>query len=143
MKDLVYDVPAGTLIAGGKILGVPFWIINCHSHPCSYIDVSVLEGYEFLDSERTDAYYGDNDVDCHGGCTFAEHKKTFLDPDNPGEIKTVEGDILGGDYAHLGDYMKCNDPVYSSAGHKYTVEELCLEVAEVISKLREKYEVKV
>ncbi len=137
MKDLVYDVPAGTLIASGKISGVPFWIINCRSHPCSYIDVSVLKDYTFLDS---DSYYSDNDVNCHGGCTFAEHSKSFKEN---GEIKTVEGNILGWDYAHIGDYMKCNNPVYLLAGHKYTLQELCSEMAEVIADLRERYEVRV
>lgn len=138
-KDLVYDVPAGTLIAGGKILGVPFWIINCYSHPCSYIDVSVLKDYHFIDCDNQEEYYGDNDVDCHGGCTFAEHSKSFIED---GETKTVKGNILGWDYAHLGDYMKFNDPVYSSAGYKYTLQELCSEMAEVIADLRERYEVR-
>ena len=142
MKDLVYDVPAGTLIASGKISGVPFWIINCYSHPCSYIDVSVLKDYTFIRSDNLDSYYSDNDVNCHGGCTFAEHRQTFLDPDNPGQTKTVEGDILGWDYAHTGDYCKFEQDLFLS-GHKYTLQELCFEVAGVIVDLRERYEVRV
>lgn len=111
------------LLEKGTYKGVPFYIIETSmGWPCSYIDVSKVDGFEF------DLSCDNNEICCHGGCTYADYKLGVGD-------EVFRGNIVGWDYAHLGDWVPC---IPDCSDHKWTLDELRAEVFEVIDDLLER-----
>lgn len=111
------------LLEKGTYKGVPFYIIETSmGWPCSYIDVSKVDGFEF------DLSCDNNEICCHGGCTYADYKLKVGD-------EVFFGNIVGWDYAHCGDWVPY---LKDSSGHKWTLDELRAEVFEVIDDLLER-----
>lgn len=117
--------------------GTALAVINVRgSHPCCYIqfpEINKVQNYEdlvFYDKE-TDDYW-----DVHYGFTFL------------GELKHygLEGEWIGWDYAHLGDWtqtMSVEDDVFDhNEEKKWTTKELLDECLEALQFIRKgKYEI--
>ena len=75
------------MLAMGTFFGYDFFVVSLGSHPCAYIDC----GDTPLNSTQM------NRIDCHGGITYESNKLNL-------PMGEIEGNFIGWDYAHYGDY---------------------------------------
>lgn len=127
MQEMVYQNKWLTLdqiiiLAEGSYKGYEYFVVSYGIHPCAYI--ALREGQPFYKAGS----YEDVDVNCHGGCTFAEwgYKHLFNE--------TYK--IIGWDYGHYNDFSG----LYENAeglkdNKKWTTEEMVQECKDVIDHL--------
>lgn len=128
IKPMIYNknCPGSTeQIAGGTYKNFDYYVLNLHTHPTAYVDVS--------DSPLNGVCYEDIDISYHGGITYSEST-----------LKTVDkkGWFIGWDYAHYGDYMDYGHADVNNMfpnDKKWTTEEIVEECKNVIDQIVEKY----
>lgn len=105
----------------GDIIGI---IMNLGTHPCSYI-VFPAHRYAIYSS-----IINSNDLKVHGGITYRSNTL------NLGHGMSINGYILGWDYAHGGDYS-----IYTKTGKKYTKLNLISELVDACFDIQEMEEI--
>ena len=120
MKEMVYK-PKGerVLLDRGIYKDHEYFVISLGTHPCAYIK---------LNGENPKVAEG---VPCHGGVTFTD--KVL----NIGEKQMVQGNIIGWDYAHYGDYMGYDGEYGLHGSERYTTGEIVFECKRAIDWLKE------
>lgn len=98
----------------GQYKDVEFYIMNLGTHPTAYINIP------------SKLCMNNHDLYVHGGITYSE-----------GTLETehgmIEGNYVGWDYAHYGDYTGF---LPSLSGRKYTTQEILNDVKEAIDQLQ-------
>lgn len=124
IKPMIYDKNRSgeaEQIAAGTYKNFDYYVLNLHTHPTAYIDVtdSPLNGWDY-------DYF---DISCHGGLGYSEPI-----------LKTVDkkGWFIGWDYANYGDYADYDSNMYRN-GKKWTTEEIVEECKNVIDQIVAKY----
>lgn len=112
--EMIY-IPQRTygILATGIYNGHEYLVITYGTHPCAYIRADKLTPNQ-IDIINNN---------CHGGITFQKQKIG-------GNIK-IDGEWVGWDYAHFGDYVGYGD----CEGKVHTTEEIINEVKSIIDKL--------
>lgn len=101
------------ILAYDTYKGYEYLVISHGTHPCAYIRADKL-------TEKQIDYINEN---CHGGITFRKQSMG-------NNIKNVEGEWIGWDYAHHMDYTD-----YFPYGEKHITEEIVSEIKSIIDKL--------
>ena len=115
------------LLATGKYLGIPYFIMNLGHYPTAYVMIPEKNPLYKIDD------YDDMPIECHGGLSFCENELYIKDN------IIVKGKIIGWDYAHYGDYLpywkalKLDD----TKAKKWTTEEVLEDVKSVIHQILE------
>ena len=118
MKEMEYkNTVQRELLDRGIYKDHEYFVISFGTHPCA--DVK-------LNGEHKNLAEG---VRCHGGVTYSENYLKISD------TETIEGFIIGWDYAHYGDYVGYGEEW--CAGEKYTTEEIVDDCKRVIDELTE------
>ena len=113
IKPMIYNKNrpgSAEQIAGGTYKNFDYYVLNLHTCPTAYVDVT--------DSPLNEVFYVDIDISCHGGFTYSASS-----------LKTVDKKdwFIGWDYAHYGDYV-CGAETYSNYyDKKWTTEEIVEE----------------
>ena len=117
MKKMVYGRKRNReVLDRGIYEGYEYFVISLGTHPCAYVK---------LHNENPEvAKYN---IGCHGGITYCEDY--LILPDGK-----IEGNIIGWDYAHYGDYLGF-DELFT--GMTYTTEEMIADCRSVIRQLVE------
>lgn len=130
MQEMVYQNKWLTLdqtiiLAEGSYKGYEYFVVSYGMHPCAYI--ALREGQPFYKAGS----YEDVDVNCHGGCTFAEwgYKHLFNE--------TYK--VIGWDYGHYDDFsgssIKWGTEWNDVRSKKWTTKEMVEECEHVIDQL--------
>ena len=123
MKEMVYQKNRiKEILSEGEYCGYHVVIVSYGTHPCAYVEIPKNHPYY-------GKYYGDLDIDVHGGLTFGSHLSHVL-----GE-RGLNGFYIGWDYAHAGDYYE--GLPFSPHDKKWTTEEIFEDVKSVIHQLQE------
>jgi hypothetical protein len=127
MQEMVYQDKWLTLdevviLERDSYKGYEYFVVSYGIHPCAYI--ALKEGQPFYKAES----YEDVDVNCHGGCTFAEW--------GYGNLFNKTYKIIGWDYGHFNDFSG----LYENAeclkdNKKWTTKEMVEECEHVIDQL--------
>lgn len=128
IKPMIYSInrlKSAEQIAAGTYKNFDYYVLNLHTHPTAYVDVT--------DSPLNEVFYGDIDISCHGGFTYSASS-----------LKTVDkkGWFIGWDYAHYGDYIDYGNAALNNMflnDKKWTTEEIVEECKNVINKIVAKY----
>ena len=125
IKPMIYKknrLEGAEQIAAGTYKNFDYYVLNLHTHPTAYVDVS--------DSLLNGVLYYDIDIFCHGGLTYSEPT-----------LKTVDkkGWFVGWDYAHYGDYIHGVETYLNYYNKKWTTEEIVKECKNVINQIVTKY----
>ena len=110
-----YDGMTSGLVESGEISGYKWEIRVCRgNHPCAY--VTIPDEHFVVESKMSDYYEVDRvcKIDVHGGLTY------------------MNGNEIGWDYAHSGDFCYYSPNPYE---HKYTREEIMEDIERVIESL--------
>lgn len=127
VKEMVYTTERKReVLATGYYFGILYYILNLGTHPTAYVKIPETHWFYHLDD------YDEFPIECHGGLTF------LSDELHISEQEHIAGKFIGWDYAHAGDYS----PYYEGTaladdGHKWTTDELLLEVREVCTQVVE------
>lgn len=125
IKPMIYNknrLESAEQIAAGTYKNFDYYVLNLHTHPTAYVDVT--------DSPLNEVFYVDIDISCHGGFTYSAST-----------LKTVDkkGWFIGWDYAHYGDYVCGAETYLNYYDKKWTTEEIVEECKNVINKIVAKY----
>lgn len=145
MKEMVYGSDNSRKIYPIDVdtyNGYTYAILNIHgSHPCCYVKLPSNHRLAKIALEN----YDELEISCHGGITYAEDHLNLIRHFDLIEDKWIDilsdysGVWIGWDYAHCDDYMY--DPYFDREPmeweHKYTYEELVLDVFNVIDQIVE------
>lgn len=124
IKPMIYSknrLESAEQIAAGTYKNFDYYVLNLHTHPTAYVDVSdsPLNGWDY-------DYF---DISCHGGLGYSESTLQTVDK---------KGWFIGWDYAHYGDYADYDSNMYLN-GKKWTTEEIVEECKNVIDQIVAKY----
>ena len=112
-----YDGMTSGLVESGEIRGYKWEIRVCRgNHPCAY--VTIPDEHFVVESKMSDYYEVDRvcKIDVHGGLTY------------------MNGNEIGWDYAHSGDFCYYSPNPYE---HKYTREEIMEDIERAIEALEQ------
>ena len=87
MKEMIYDSKfKREVLDTGYCLGLLYYIMNLGAYPTAYIKIP--KDYN-IDEAKTEV---------NGGITYSKNELWISDNEK------LEGEFIGGDYAHYGDY---------------------------------------
>jgi len=109
------------LLAHGKHKKHDFFVISLGTHPCAYVQIDGKYPKHLAEG-----------VYCHGGVTY--HENYLILPDGK-----IEGEFIGWDYAHCGDYIGYCDSfcIGDEPLKQYTTSEMIADCINVINRLTE------
>lgn len=114
------------IVKNGTYRNFEWYIITLGTHPCSYILLPKDHKLYGVKDENS------IDVKCHCGITYS--RDYLLNIDTKGKW------VIGYDYAHLGDYYSSDWAIFHKFNdHKYTIEELEVDIKNTIDDLVNRY----
>lgn len=138
MKEMVYSKEGKTELLFSKEFGdFHVAVINVlGNHPCGYVKVpddiwkAVLKGW---DGDEEPKYYAfDGLFDVHGGFTYCGKYG------HPGGLSDLpDGNWVGWDYAHAGDFTAFDMGFSRNPGKKWTTLEIVDEALDVCNQMIE------
>lgn len=137
MKEMVYSKEGKTELLFSKEFGdFHVAVINVRgSHPCGYVKVpddiwnAVSKGW---DGEKPKYYAFDGLFDVHGGFTYCGE---YGHPGGPNDLP--DGNWVGWDYAHYGDYTAFDIGFSQNPNKKWTTLEIVDEALDVCNQMIE------
>ena len=124
IKEMEYSRDWKTeILARGFYKDYEYLCVSYGCHPCAYIAIS--EGQPYYKAKS----YDEVEIDCHGGCTYAEWGYSGIFNSNY--------KVIGWDYGHCNDYSgiyEKDSPLYNQC-KKWTTQEMIEECKEVIERL--------
>lgn len=130
VKEMVYTKERKIeVLATGYYFGLLYYVLSLGTHPTAYVKIPKDN---WLCTVKN---YYDIPVECHGGLTFRDDHLYISDN------QKIEGEFIGWDYAHCGDYapyyedLPCMD--LAEKTKKWTTHEILKEVKEVCSQIVE------
>ena len=133
----LYNAKIYRCIMEGDYNGRHFAIVNCHGHPCAYIEVKDDDAVGTCHRYRCDHHCEDCvSIWVHGGPTYYGHA---------GWNKDDHRTYVGWDYAHYGDYCNYDDglqmfPMDTPQDKRWTIPEILMDVAAAWVGLEEQKE---
>ena len=133
MKQMVYGPhPKHEVLAEDVFLGYKWIAKSLGTHPCGY--VKIPEGFPL----KTYDEFEEN-VQVHGGITFFSAGGLYVNDDG----SKVDGEWIGWDYAHIGDYSGFSEepiirdkyPFLVDGTKKWTTAEIVEDCRNVIKQL--------
>ena len=130
VKEMVYTKERKReVLATGYYFGLLYYVLSLGTHPTAYVKIPKDN---WLCTVKN---YDDIPIECHGGLTF--RKDYLYITDN----QKIEGEFIGWDYAHCGDYAPYYEDLPSMGlaekSKKWTTHEILKEVKDVCSQIVE------